>query len=226
MESFLDFEKPIAELESKIRELRRLAESGDADIGDEVIRLEAKASTLLIETYANLTPWQKTQVARHPNRPHFSDYVTGLIEGFTPLAGDRAYGDDPAIRGGLGRFRGRPVMVIGHEKGSGTDGRVRHNFGMAQPEGYRKAVRLMKLANRFNIAIITFVDTPGAYPGIGAEERGAIRSHRPLHRGLSFTECSAYFSGDRRRRIRWRDSARDRQPRHDAGACDLFGDIA
>jgi acetyl-CoA carboxylase carboxyl transferase subunit alpha len=172
MESFLDFEKPIAELESKIRELRRLAESGDADIGDEVIRLEAKASTLLIETYANLTPWQKTQVARHPNRPHFSDYVTGLIEGFTPLAGDRAYGDDPAIRGGLGRFRGRPVMVIGHEKGSGTDGRVRHNFGMAQPEGYRKAVRLMKLANRFNIAIITFVDTPGAYPGIGAEERG------------------------------------------------------
>jgi acetyl-CoA carboxylase carboxyl transferase subunit alpha len=172
MESFLDFEKPIAELESKIRELRHLAETGDADIGDEVARLEAKASDLLVATYANLTPWQKTQVARHPNRPHFSDYVTGLIEGFTPLAGDRAYGDDPAIRGGLGRFRGRPVMVIGHEKGSGTDGRVRHNFGMAQPEGYRKAVRLMKLANRFNIAIITFVDTPGAYPGIGAEERG------------------------------------------------------
>ena len=172
MQSFLDFEKPIAELESKIRELRHLAESGDADIGDEVARLEAKASALLVETYANLTPWQKTQVARHPNRPHFSDYVTRLIEGFTPLAGDRAYGDDPAIQGGLGRFRGRPVMVIGHEKGSGTNGRVQHNFGMAQPEGYRKSVRLMNLANRFNIAIITFVDTPGAYPGIGAEERG------------------------------------------------------
>jgi len=172
MEAFLDFEKPIAELESKIQELRQLAETGDADIGEEVARLEAKASELLVETYSNLTPWQKTQVARHPSRPHFSDYVDGLIDGFTPLAGDRAYGEDRAIRGGLGRFRGRPVMVIGHEKGSGTEGRVHHNFGMAQPEGYRKAARLMKLANRFDIAIITFVDTPGAYPGIGAEERG------------------------------------------------------
>jgi len=172
MEAFLDFEKPIAELESKIQELRQLAETGDADIGEEVARLEGKASELLVETYSNLTPWQKTQVARHPNRPHFSDYVDGLIDGFTPLAGDRAYGEDKAIRGGLGRFRGRPVMVIGHEKGSGTEGRVNHNFGMAQPEGYRKAARLMKLANRFDIAIITFVDTPGAYPGIGAEERG------------------------------------------------------
>tara|TARA_B100000686_G_scaffold334638_1_gene402152 strand:+ start:107 stop:1063 length:957 start_codon:yes stop_codon:yes gene_type:complete len=172
MQAFLDFEKPIAELETKIQELRQLAETGDADISDEVARLETKASELLIETYSNLTPWQKTQVARHPNRPHFSDYVDGLIDGFTPLAGDRAYAEDKAIRGGLGRFRGRTVMVIGHEKGSGTEGRVDHNFGMAQPEGYRKSARLMKLADRFDIPIITFVDTPGAYPGIGAEERG------------------------------------------------------
>ena len=172
MEAFLDFEKPLAELEGKIRELRHLADTGDADIDEEVARLETKAGALLVDTYANLTPWQKTQVARHPNRPHFGDYVSRLIDGFTPLAGDRAYGDDPAIRGGLGRFRGRPVMVIGHERGNGTEGRIRHNFGMAQPEGYRKAARLMKLADRFDIAILTFVDTPGAYPGIGAEERG------------------------------------------------------
>tara|TARA_A100001037_G_scaffold303478_1_gene337587 strand:- start:671 stop:1627 length:957 start_codon:yes stop_codon:yes gene_type:complete len=172
MEAFLDFEKPIAELESKVNDLRQLAETGDADIGEEVAKLEAKASELLIDTYAILTPWQKTQVARHPSRPHFADYVSRLIEGFTPLAGDRAYGDDRAIRGGLGRFRGRPVMVIGHEKGSGTEGRVHHNFGMAQPEGYRKAARLMQLADRFGIPVITFVDTPGAHPGIGAEERG------------------------------------------------------
>ena len=172
MQAFLDFEKPIAELEGKIKELRHIADAGDADIGEEVAGLEAKASELLVETYARLTPWQKTQVARHPNRPHFGDYVDRLFDGFTPLAGDRAYRDDPAIRGGLGRFRGRPVMVIGHEKGSGTEGRVKHNFGMAQPEGYRKAARLMKLADRFGIAVITIVDTPGAYPGIGAEERG------------------------------------------------------
>ena len=128
MEAFLDFEKPIAELEGKIKELRHLAETGGADIGEEVSQLEAKASELLVETYAKLTPWQKTQAARHPNRPHFADYVSRLIDGFTPLAGDRAYGEDPAIRGGLGRFRGRPVMVIGHEKGSGTEGRVRHKL--------------------------------------------------------------------------------------------------
>jgi acetyl-CoA carboxylase carboxyl transferase subunit alpha len=172
MDSFLDFEKPIAELEGKIKELRTLADGGDADIGEEVSRLEAKAGELLIETYGKLTPWQKTQVARHPNRPHFDAYVARLVTGFTPLAGDRLFGDDRAIRGGLGRFRGRPIMLIGHEKGTGTEGRVRHNFGMAQPEGYRKAVRLMELADRFGLPVVTLVDTPGAYPGVGAEERG------------------------------------------------------
>lgn len=172
MDAFLDFEKPIAELEGKIRELHHIAQAGDADIGDEIKRLEAKASKLLLETYSKLSPWQKTQVARHPNRPHFSHYISRLIDGFTPLAGDRAYAEDSAIKGGLGRFRGMPVMVIGHEKGTGTEGRVKHNFGMAQPEGYRKATRLMQLADRFSIPVITLIDTPGAYPGIGAEERG------------------------------------------------------
>jgi acetyl-CoA carboxylase carboxyl transferase subunit alpha len=142
------------------------------NIVDEVARLESKAAQLLKDTYAKLTPWQKTQVARHPNRPHFSDYVRELIGEFTPLAGDRSFGDDNAIMGGLGRFRGRAVMVIGHEKGNDTKTRLKHNFGMAMPEGYRKAVRLMTMAERFGIPVVTLVDTAGAYPGIGAEERG------------------------------------------------------
>ena len=172
MDSFLDFEKPIAELEGKIKELRHLSDRDGVAIEDEVAKLEAKAERLLRQTYAKLTPWQRTQVARHPNRPHLHDYVAALIEDFTPLAGDRAFGDDRALIGGLGRFRGRAVMVIGHEKGSDTESRVDHNFGMANPEGYRKAARLMELADRFSLPVITLIDTPGAHPGIGAEERG------------------------------------------------------
>jgi acetyl-CoA carboxylase carboxyl transferase subunit alpha len=168
----LEFEKPISELEGKVKELRHLNNGSDLDLADEIARLEARAEKLLRQTYAKLTPWQKTQVARHPERPHFSRYITALLEDYTPLAGDRAFGDDRAIQGGLARFRSRSVVVIGHEKGTDTDGRVRHNFGMANPEGYRKAVRLMQLAERFGLPVITLVDTPGAYPGIGAEERG------------------------------------------------------
>ncbi len=170
--NFLDFEKPIAELEAKIEELRHLSNSDQINIAEEINRLQTKVDRLLRATYAKLTPWQKTQVARHPDRPHFSDYVARLIAEFTPLAGDRAFGDDPAIIGGLGRFRGRSVMVIGHEKGHDTDSRVRHNFGMARPEGYRKARRLMEMADRFGIPVLTLVDTAGAYPGVDAEARG------------------------------------------------------
>ncbi|MGI6244178.1 MAG: acetyl-CoA carboxylase carboxyltransferase subunit alpha [Pseudochelatococcus sp.] len=173
MRSYLDFEKPVAELEAKIEELRALADSGDAvAIGDEIAHIEAKARKALNDLYASLTPWQKTLVARHPQRPHFVDYCAALITDFTPLAGDRKFGEDEAIVGGLGRFRGESVCIIGQEKGSSTETRIRHNFGMARPEGYRKAVRLMELAGRFDLPVITFVDTAGAYPGIGAEERG------------------------------------------------------
>jgi acetyl-CoA carboxylase carboxyl transferase subunit alpha len=168
----LDFEKPISELEGKVKELRHLSNGSELDLADEIARLEARADKLLRQTYAKLNAWQKTQVARHPARPHFSDYVAALLEDYTPLAGDRAFGDDRAIQGGLASFRGRSVVVLGHEKGTDTEGRVRHNFGMANPEGYRKAVRLMHLAERFGLPVVTLVDTPGAYPGIGAEERG------------------------------------------------------
>ena len=172
MATFLDFEKPIAELEGKIAELRHVAQGGNVNIADEVAKLQAKSDRLLKQTYAKLTPWQKTQVARHQERPHFNDYVAGLITDFVPLAGDRSFADDRAIVGGLGRFRGQAVMVMGHEKGSDTSSRVRHNFGMAKPEGYRKAIRLMELAARFKLPVITLVDTPGAYPGVEAEARG------------------------------------------------------
>ncbi len=173
MKSYLDFEKPVAELEAKVEELRALGEKGDAvAIGDDIQRLEAKASHALSELYAALTPWQKTQVARHPQRPHFLDYCAGLITDFTPLAGDRLFAEDEAIVGGFGRLDGEPVCVIGQEKGSTTEARIRHNFGMAKPEGYRKAVRIMELADRFGLPVVSFVDTAGAYPGIGAEERG------------------------------------------------------
>ncbi|WP_375462650.1 acetyl-CoA carboxylase carboxyltransferase subunit alpha [uncultured Methylobacterium sp.] len=173
MRSYLDFEKPVAELEAKVEELRAVgARDGAVSISEEVGRLEAKAGQALAEIYANLTPWQKTQVARHPQRPHFLDYCGGLIDGFTPLAGDRTFGEDQAIVGGIGRFRGRAVCVIGQEKGATTDARLRHNFGMARPEGYRKAVRLMELADRFRLPVLAFVDTAGAFPGIEAEERG------------------------------------------------------
>jgi len=173
MRSYLDFEKPVAELEAKVEELRAMGETGTAvAIGDEIGRLEAKAAVALKELYENLTPWQKTQVARHPQRPHCLDYVAGLITNFIPLAGDRVYGEDAAIIGGFGRFRGEAICVLGHEKGSDTESRLKHNFGMARPEGYRKAVRLMEMADRFGVPVLCLVDTAGAYPGIGAEERG------------------------------------------------------
>jgi acetyl-CoA carboxylase carboxyl transferase subunit alpha len=172
MLTYLDFEKPIAELETRVRELRDTASNGAIDIDPEISRLEAKASKLLRETYARLTPWQKAQVARHPERPHFKDYVAGLTEDFLPLAGDRAFSEDQAIVGGLARIDGRKVMLIGHEKGDDTASRLRHNFGMAKPEGYRKAIRLMQLADRFGIPVVSLVDTPGAFPGVQAEERG------------------------------------------------------
>ena len=172
MASFLDFEKPIAELQGRIDELRETASSSEMDIDAEVARLQAKSDKMLRDTYAKLTPWQKTQVARHPERPHLKHYIAALIEDFMPLGGDRAFADDQAIIGGLGTFRGRKVMVIGHEKGDDTASRLRHNFGMGKPEGYRKAIRLMKLADRFGLPVLTLVDTSGAFPGVQAEERG------------------------------------------------------
>ena len=174
--AFLDFEKPIAELEGKIEELRHLSDDGEISIVDEVERLQTRVDRQLSQTYSKLTPWQKVQVARHPNRPHCVDYVKGLITDFTRLAGDRGYAEDNAIIGGLGRFEGQSVVVIGQEKGNDTETRVKHNFGMARPEGYRKAQRLMHLADRFGLPVITFVDTAGAYPGIGAEERGQAQA--------------------------------------------------
>ena len=172
MQTFLEFEKPIAELEGKIEELRHLSDDGQINIAEEVAKLQTKADRLLRQSYSKLSAWQKAQVARHPERPHVSDYIAGLIEDFMPLAGDRSYAEDPAIIGGLGRFRGYTVLVLGQEKGRDPTSRVRHNFGMARPEGYRKAQRLMRLADRFGLPVVTLVDTAGAYPGIGAEERG------------------------------------------------------
>src|ERR1700761_9469923 len=172
MRHYLDFEKPVAELEGKIEELRRMSEPDGINIAEEVSRLTAVADRQLRATYAKLTPWQKTLVARHPDRPKAMDYIRALISDFTPLAGDRAFADDAAVLGGLGRFRGRAVMVLGTEKGADTESRVKHNFGMARPEGYRKARRLVELAGRFALPVLTFVDTSGAFPGIEAEARG------------------------------------------------------
>ena len=172
MLTYLDFEKPIAELETRVAELKETASSGDIDIDAEIGRLEAKSNKLLRDTYAKLSPWQKAQVARHPERPHFKDFVAGLAEDFMPLAGDRAFANDPAIVGGLAKIDGRRVMLIGHEKGDDTASRLKHNFGMAKPEGYRKAIRLMRLADRFGIPVVSLVDTMGAFPGVEAEERG------------------------------------------------------
>jgi acetyl-CoA carboxylase carboxyl transferase subunit alpha len=172
MPTYLDFERPISELAARIEELRETAEGSDLNIGTEIDRLEAKSERMLRDTYAKLTPWQKTQVARHPDRPHFKDYVVALIDDFVPLAGDRNFAEDEAIVAGFGRLGGRRIMLIGHEKGDDTASRLRHNFGMAKPEGYRKAVRLMALADRFGLPVVTLVDTAGAFPGVQAEERG------------------------------------------------------
>ena len=172
MRHFLEFERPIAELEGKIEELRHLSTENGLNIAEEVGRLAGQADRLLRQTYAKLTPWQKVLVARHPERPHCRDYIAGLVADFTPLAGDRTFGEDHAVLGGLGRFRGRSVVVLGTEKGADTEARVKHNFGMARPEGYRKAKRLMRLAEHFQLPLLTFVDTAGAYPGIDAEARG------------------------------------------------------
>lgn len=172
MISYLEFEKPVAELEQRIAELRNAAEGDDVDISKELARLEKKSADLLASTYQSLTPWQKTQVARHPARPHFRDYVEYAFEEFVPLGGDRCYGDDEAILGGFAKLNGRKVVLIGHEKGNDTASRIRHNFGMGKPEGYRKAIRLMELAGRFGLPVVTLVDTSGAFPGVEAEERG------------------------------------------------------
>jgi len=172
MPTYLEFEKPIAELEGKIEELRHVSGSSGVDVAGEVAKLQSRLDKLLVQTYGKLTPWQKTLVARHHDRPHAMDYIAGLIDDFTPLAGDRQFAEDRAIVGGLGRFRGDSVVVIGHEKGSNTEGRLKRNFGMARPEGYRKAQRLMRLADRFRLPVVTLIDTPGAYPGVDAEARG------------------------------------------------------
>jgi len=172
MRTYLEFEKPIAEIEAKIADLKGVDGGHGVNVADEIGKLQSKADQLLAETYGKLSRWQKTQVARHASRPHFSDYVRLLVEDFTPLAGDRSFAEDQAILGGPARFRGRSIMLIGHEKGADTASRVKHNFGMANPEGYRKAIRLMDMAERFGLPVVTLVDTPGAYPGRGAEERG------------------------------------------------------
>jgi len=172
MISYLDFEKPVAALQARIDELRETADSGAIDIDAEIEKLQQRSTTMLTDLYAKLTPWQKTQVARHPQRPHFRDFVTGMCTDFTPLAGDRAFGDDQAILGGFATIAGQKVMLIGHERGHDTASRVRHNFGMGMPEGYRKAIRLMELADRFRLPVVTLVDTSGAFPGVQAEERG------------------------------------------------------
>ena len=172
MISYLEFEKPVAALEARIAELRQPALGGDIDMGSEIRRLESKAAELLASTYRALTPWQKTQVARHPARPHFKDYVEAIFTDFLPLGGDRLYGEDQAIVGGFAKLGSRRVMLIGHEKGNDTQSRIRHNFGMGKPEGYRKAIRLMEMASRFGLPVVTLVDTSGAFPGVEAEERG------------------------------------------------------
>jgi acetyl-CoA carboxylase carboxyl transferase subunit alpha len=225
MNTLLDFEKPIAELEGKVKELRLLADGSEIDLYEEIAKLEGRAAKLLAQTYGKLSPWQKTQVARHPDRPHFQDYVEGLVEGFTPLAGDRSFGDDQAIIGGLARFRGLSVVVIGHEKGRETDDRVRHNFGMARPEGYRKAVRLMGLGERFRLPVLTFVDTPGAHPASTPRSAARPRRSPARSRPASRSPCPRRHRSWRGRLGR-RHRAGRRRPDPDARARDLLGDLA
>ena len=225
MRSYLDFEKPIAELDAKVDELRALATSG-SDIGDEISRIEDKAAQALSDLYANLTPWQKTLVARHPQRPHLTDFIGALITEFTPLAGDRKFGEDEALVGGFGRFRGESICVMGQEKGATTESRIKHNFGMARPEGYRKAVRLMEMADRFGIPVLSIVDSAGAYPGIGAEERGQAEAiARSTDACLSLGVPNvAIITGEGDVGRRHRDH--HRQPRADVRARHLQRDFA
>ena len=227
MRSYLDFEKPVAELEAKVEELRALGENRDAvSISDDITRLETKAAEALKDLYGKLTPWQKTLVARHPQRPHFVDYCAGLITDFTPLAGDRKFGEDEAIVGGFGRFRGSAVCVLGQEKGHSTDTRIRHNFGMARPEGYRKAVRLMELADRFEPAgavLRGYGRRLSGHRGGGARPG---RGHRPLHRDAALARRPQRVAGDRRGRLRRRDRDRHRQQGADARTRDLQRDFA
>lgn len=194
MTVFLDFEKPVAALEAQILDLQEAAEESDLDVSAEIGKLQAKADKLLVDTYAKLTPWQKTQVARHPERPHFKHFIASVFDDFMPLAGDRAFADDQAILGGLARLDGRRVMLIGHEKGDDTQSRIHHNFGMGKPEGYRKAIRLMELADRFGLPVVSLVDTSGAFPGIQAEERGqaeaiARSTEKCLQLGVPMIAC-------------------------------------
>ena len=197
---FLDFERSIAELEGKVEELRRLSTTDELNIADEVGRLQSSADRLLRQTYSRLTPWQKVQVARHPERPHCLDYICRLITDFVPLAGDRAFAEDAAIVGGIGRFRGRSMLVLGTEKGGDTEGRLKHNFGMGRPDGYRKARRLMRLAERFGLPVLTLVDTAGAYPGVDAEARGQAEAiARSIESCLSIeVPLVAIILGDRK----------------------------
>ncbi len=212
MRTYLDFEKPVSDLEGQIQELRRLETADSVSVADEIATLEGKARDSLASIYSKLTPWQKTQVARHPDRPHAKHYISRLLTDFEPLAGDRKFGEDPAIVAGLGRFRGDPVAVLAQEKGEDTQSRLKHNFGMARPEGYRKAVRVMELADRFGLPVLSLVDTAGAYPG---RRRGGARpggGDRPLHRGLPQArraQCRRYY---RRGWLRRRDRHRHREP--------------
>ena len=227
MYNYLDFEKPVADLEGKIIELKKLAESGEAvDVGEEIARLEKRSRDALRDIYKALTPWQKAQVARHPDRPHCLDYVGGLFTDFTPLAGDRAFGEDHAIVCGFGRFRGEPIAVIGQEKGDDTKSRLKHNFGMAKPEGYRKAVRFMELADRFGVPVVSLVDTAGAYPGINAEERGQAEAIARSTSACLALKVPSLSVDHRRRRLGRRHRDRHGQPRLHAGARHLFGDLA
>ena len=225
MRSYLDFEKPVAELDAKVDELRALAATG-SDIGDEIVRIEDKAAQALSDLYANLTPWQKTLVARHPQRPHLTDFIGALITEFTPLAGDRKFAEDEALIGGFGRFRGESICVIGQEKGASTESRIKHNFGMARPEGYRKAVRLMEMADRFGIPVLSMVDSAGAYPGIGAEERGQAEAiARSTDACLSLGVPNvAIITGEGH--VGRRHRHHHRQPRADVRARDLQRDLA
>ena len=227
MRSYLDFEKPVAEVDAKAEELKALTDADTSPaIREEVVRLEGKAAETLAALYAGLTPWQKTQVARHPQRPHALDYIAGMITDFTLFAGDRKFAEDEAIVGGLGRFRGESVCIIGHEKGSSTEARLKHNFGMARPEGYRKAVRLMDMADRFDLPVIALVDTPGAYPGIGAEERGqaeAIARSTDACLALGVPNVAVVIGEGGSGRG---DCDRHRQPGADAAELDLQRDLA